>query len=329
MMSSTLKQATCKAHPVQGLVCAHGYYDAEYKTLPVESVFVSIGALESVVTFTLSTTVNRPLIRFLGDDLPVEWYERMTSFVDRVLALFSLTGSYTIDVEQNFQSSIGVGSSAAVYAALTKSIVDAVGKKLTIRELSGLARLGSYSAAAAIVGNVSVIRTGDSYADNVAEVICLGEDFPCHILVLPVSGEKRSEEIHADILSSPFYEVWLQRAKALSKEVVSLVSAGRIDELGSRVEPYIYENYATICTGSMNLLSWKPETVRRIELLRDFRVASGASFFISMNSGPAVFVYVKPEDTPTLLSYLEEAGVECVVSSVGSAALLLQSNVSP
>ena len=319
MATSTVKQATCKAHPVQGLVCAHGYKDTQLKTLPVESVFVSISVLEALVTFTWSTTSDPSVIKFLGQDLPVKWHERMTCFVNRIMAMFSLTGSYRIDIEQNFASGIGVGSSAAVYAALTKSIVNAAGIEVSNRELSALARLGSYSAAAAIVGNVSVIRTGTSHADSVAEVICLAENFPYRLLVLPVGGEKLSEEIHADIISSPFYEVWLRRAKALSKDVVSMLSTGKIDALGSKVEAYIYENYAAICTGSMNLLSWKAETLQRLELLRNFRVASGLTFFISMNSGPAVFVYVEPDHAPIIISYLKEAKVECLVSDVGGA----------
>jgi phosphomevalonate decarboxylase len=320
-------KATCIAHPVQGLVCAHGYKDPEEHTLPVETVFVSIGALQASVSFTYLTGADfRPVMRFGGREISDDWYNRMMVFVNRILKLLGVNGSYIIDIQQNFQSGIGIGSSGAVYAALTKSIVHAIGKQLPIRAISGLARLGSYSASAAIVGNVNVIRTADFPSDNVAEVIYPGKDFPYSLIILPVDGEKRSEDIHADIVSSPFYSVWLQRAQALSEEVISLILTGRIGEVGPKVEPYIYENYAAICTGSMNLLTWKSETLRRLELLRDLRTKLGIHFFISMNSGPAVFVYIKLEDQDFLLSYLAKSGIEYIVSHIGGPALLLQSS---
>jgi phosphomevalonate decarboxylase len=321
-------KSTAKAHPVQGLVCAHGYKNSKLRTLPVESIFISLDVFETTVNFTFLETKSRPItpeIKMNGLPASQSSYKRMTAFFNRVFEILKISGSYTVDIFQNFPLATGIGSSASIYAALTVSIVNAVKKELSLKELSALARLGSYSAASSIVGNISIIRSSDHHEENIAELLCKKESFPYSILVLPVEGDKRSEEIHEDMVKSPFYSEWLKCAKETSRKLETLISKKQFDKIGPIAERYIYNNFAAISTGSRNILSWNGGTLKRIILLRKLRSELESSFFISTNSGPAVFVYTKPEEQKKIEEALANMGIECIPNEIGGAASTISS----
>ncbi|MCX6580787.1 MAG: hypothetical protein NT166_11470 [Candidatus Aminicenantes bacterium] len=307
-------KVSARAHPVQGLLCAHGYKDADQKTLPVESIFVSLKSFHTDVGFSFSDTIS---IQMKGRHVSDDAYERMTGFVGRIFKKLGIKSSYSIDIEPHVPLAQGIGSSASIYAALTKCIVTITGKIFPDKELSALARLGSHSAAASIIGNVSIISGGEY-----AELLCQGEAFPFKILVLPVEGEKRTEEIHEDMPQSPFYSVWLECARASSLKLKELILKKKFDEIGPIAEKYIHNNFAAISTGPRNILTWNAETFRRIILLKKIRSELNGEFFISTNSGPAVFVYTRSGEE-TLMKKLKEMDIECHLSEVGGPAALI------
>lgn len=316
--------ATARANAVQGLLCAHGYRDRTARTLPVTSLFVSIDSLHATVDFQFDPDSNAEPVVALGyQPLSNDWFNRITAFTTTLLNAYGFVGSYRIFIDQNFPSGIGVGSSAAVYAALTLSVTSALRLEVTQDRLSSMARRGSYSAAAAITGHVSAVSTAKSSTANFGKIVCRNVDFPYKLVVLPVAGEKKSEEIHEDIISSPFYDQWLQAAKRLSAHLRELIRGDKFDEIGKAVESYVYLNYATISTGRRNLMPWAPETLSLLSRLRNAREKKNLDFFISMNSGPAIFLYFKPREERKLLVALETLKVEYIISDIGGSATRL------
>lgn len=77
--------ATCVAHPVQGLVCAHGYADAGLKSLPVESVFAAIEAFETSVRFTLQKAGKPIAISCNGRPVSPDWSASIRAFISQSL----------------------------------------------------------------------------------------------------------------------------------------------------------------------------------------------------------------------------------------------------
>jgi phosphomevalonate decarboxylase len=314
-----MRKIRAKAHPVQGLLCAHGYKDVEQKTLPVESLFTSLEAFHTVVEFTLVDDESiKPVINMKGHDVSDDAYQRITGFVKRIFEILKIRSSYSLDIELNFPLAVGIGSSASIFAAITRCIVSFTGKKLPGKEISVLARLGSHSAAASILGNISIIKKG-----KYAEVLCQAGSFPYKILVLPVEGKKRSEELHEDMPHSPFYSSWLKFARKTSSSLSTLISGKRFNEIGPIAERYIHTNFAAISTGPRNILTWNHETFRRVILLRELRTELNGTFFISTNSGPALFVYAEHEELEILKEKLKELQIESVMSDVGGPASLL------
>ena len=323
-MNATISEegVSSVAHPVQGLVCVHGYTDTALRTLPAPGVFASIEAF--TVTIKLRTLQNSnasPVIRQCGNALPTNWESRMREFISIIFGRFNVQHSCIVDIEQNFDSAIGLGSSAAIYAALTVALTYSLQKELSTTELSLLARLGSYSAAASITGNISRIDVSDRAEENYSKVICDKDVFPYRIIVLPVSGKKESEQIHSEIVKSPYYSTWLSRAQLISERVSADFRKGLFSAAGNLIESFIFDNQAAISTGPNNLVLWSGHTLQRILILRRLRIERDLSFFISMNSGPAVFIYALPDELPTILEELNNAGIDYVISNIGGAAI--------
>lgn len=315
-----------RAHPVQGILCAHGYRNATERTLPVEAIFVAIRAYEVRATCEIVDSARAKLELYSnGKTLEGAAKERMAEFIGR------LNTSYwpchlKIDLRQNFASQIGIGSSAAVFASVGCALCSIESQPIQERRLSAVARLGSYSAAAAVTGNVSVIRVREEAEENLGEVLCPSHEFPFRLLVVPIHGSKHSEDIHADIVRSRYYATWKAAAQATSTEMVRSIQARDWESVGQLAENYIFENLSAICTGPRRLMPWVPDTFRVLQHLRDFRATEGLNFFISTNSGPAVFVYANPGEAPTICRELKRLGMDPVESDVGGKACLLESS---
>lgn len=319
-------KAKSRGHALQGLVCAHGYRSRRSRTLPLEGVFVALDAfhVDATVEFLPSTRSRIVEAHSNGRELEGDARGRIERFLLEFEKRHECRGDWKISLRPNFPASIGIGSSAAVYSSVAVAAAAAASLNCSARELSSLARLGSYSAAAAVTGNVSVIRSSAEAEQNVGEVICSAEAWPFQVVVIPIQGYKLSEEIHAEVVCSTFYDTWLKATRKTTAALIGAVKRGEFGRIGTAAERHIFNNMAVISTGPSSLISWTPETLRAIANLREIRRTLGSEMFISMNSGPAVFAYLRVEDFPGVADGMERQGFDVRLSRVGQGARLLE-----
>ena len=287
------------AHPVQGMICAHGYQNERLRTLPVEAVFCAVGALELTVTASFDDAGPTSL-----PPLPDEERLRLATYL-RELRLMGLRTPSRISIEHNLVPAIGLGSSAALYAAIAASVWYASGRSADdTAGLSASARLGSYSAGSAVLGGVSRIRTGTSHQEAYGDLLLTKDEIPLAMIVLrgnDVDRAKRtSSELHHDIVLSPYYERWSEIASKASSDLVALLRRRDFDNLRSILEPYMFANAAALATGPNLKMTWSPSTSDLVHLLRELRAAGEIDCAIAMNSGPAVFAYVQPDQASAI-----------------------------
>lgn len=318
-------QSISIAHPIQGLLCAHGYKIKELKILPVQTIYVALSCFHTQVKFSLIDD-NRSSKNVYSNnhEIKSEEKERIINFTQRVLERFNCKHSFNIEISQNFPVGIGIGSSSSLFASLTYSIINALGVSLSLKEISSIARLGSNSAAASVLGNVSIVLTGNEHHQSHAQILCNKEDFPFRIIVLPIVGEKSSESIHSDIVLSPYYSYWLKRTKKRSSALEKLLKRKDFNKIADLIETYIYEHFATIITGPSHIVPWSEKTISKIMLLRKIRVEEQLNFFISMNSGPAVFIYYYNDLHDKIINVLNTLNLRYVISDIGGCVDLVE-----
>jgi diphosphomevalonate decarboxylase len=211
-----------------------GVRDAE-RVLPYNSsISVTLGGMRSRtrVRFDPSLRDDRVLLnRAEASGGPRAAVVRM---LDRVRERAGLASRADVVSENNFPTASGLASSASGFAALAGAASAAAGLRLSDRELSRLARLGSGSASRSVFGGFVLWRAGvradgeDCYArtlyearhwPSLVDVVALVEN-------APVKAVRSAEAMQSTVRTSPDYP---GRLEALPGRIDRIVRA-----IGSR-----------------------------------------------------------------------------------------------
>src|SRR6056297_1981134 len=189
-------KATAKAHPIQGLVKYHGMRDEELRLPYHDSISVCTAPSHSKTTaeFDPSLTADRYVID--GEQVTGRGAERIEAVVDHVRDLAGIDHHVRFESENNFPTNIGFGSSSSGFAAAARALVAAADLDMTLPEISTVARRGSSSAARAVTGAFSHLRTGLNDADCRSERIETELEDDLRIVAAHVPAYKETEAAH-------------------------------------------------------------------------------------------------------------------------------------
>jgi mevalonate pyrophosphate decarboxylase len=304
-----LSEATAQAHPVQGLICVHGYSDPQEHLLPVEGLFMALDAFTATAT-VISRTRRAPIDippKFVSNSaVRAEDSARIQTFVAKAQAILATPPIVEVRVEHDLGAGFGLGSSAAVFAALTRAMHALSDRKPSQAELACLARRGSYSAAASFVGGLARIAPGGDIA-----VLSIPDSWRLETLIFPVAPrsvatEKASSRIHTDVIGSPYYGVWKTLAGEAAHETAAALGRQDFAEFRNVIEKYVLRNLAVIMTGEDSEIPWEAGTLEHFHRLRDLRTEIGGDFGVSANSGPSVFAFAGRPSIEQLISALAD-----------------------
>lgn len=309
------------AYPTQGLICFHGFKNENMKIYPVDVIYSTLEAFCTKTTIEFSESYDYNQILINGQEPDKREISRVDSFVNLFRKQYKINENYRIESENNFQSNIGLGSSASGFAALTLAINAALGLNLNMKELSIWARKGTVSAAASVVGGVSVLKTGTSDKDAYAYQLLNTEQFPYKIAIALIENYKRTEYLHQEAPTSPFYKLGIKITKEISDNLRSALLENNLKQIRKLTERYLFINYAILSTGDNNVLLWKPATIKLlIELKRLCNENNNINMFFSMSSGAVVFIYVAPDELHVITQLLENTNIPYRVSELGCNA---------
>ena len=134
-------QSISIAHPIQGLLCAHGYEIEELRILPVQTIYAALSCFHTQVKFSLvDDNRSSKNVSCNSHEIRTDEKHRIIDFTQRVLESFGCNDSFNIEISQNFPVAIGIGSSSSLFASLTNSIINALGVSLSLTEISSIAR---------------------------------------------------------------------------------------------------------------------------------------------------------------------------------------------
>jgi mevalonate pyrophosphate decarboxylase len=330
---------SAEAKAVQGLICVHGFSDSERRILPVDGIFAALNELSVRVhaRFDKAGAKGSPIAvvsNTLLLDAEIERVRRFARFAVDRLRIRRPVGE--VRIEHDLVRGWGVGSSGAVFGALTAALAAASDYPLSSEQGSALARMGSYSAAASFVGGVSVIRSGQSRKRDGPRALPLALDnLPeINVMVVPIApdrnaGPKSSKAIHADVVHSPYYRTWKRLVRRAVRSAEASIARGDLGSLARISEEYVFQNLAVMSTGRENLFPWTGGTVSCLHYLRALRRQVELPFSVSINSGPSVFVYGSAQALEQVMSDLLTIGPTFLIdtpliSGIGSGATVSQ-----
>lgn len=318
-------KATARAHPIQGIVKYHGMRDEDLR-LPYHDS-ISVCTAPSNTTTTVAFEPDRGEDSYVVDGEVVDGSgaDRIRKVVDEVRERAGVDHRVQVESVNNFQSNIGLGSSASGFAALARAATEAAGLDLSLPEISTIARRGSASAARAVTGGFSDLHTGLNDEDCRSERLDVPKEFvdDLRIVIAKVPSYKETGHAHAEAAESHMFEARLSHIHAQLAEARDALREGDFERVFETAEHDSLSLAATTMTGPSGWVYWKPDTIEVFDAVRDLRSDEGVPVYFSTDTGATVYVNTRAEYADEVEAAIADCGVETDVWEVGGPAEIL------
>ncbi|MBI4999258.1 diphosphomevalonate decarboxylase [Candidatus Gottesmanbacteria bacterium] len=208
----------------------------------------------------------------------------------------------------SFPSGVGIASSASGFAALTLAATVALGLKLSERQLSILARLGSGSACRSVPDGFVEWKKGESSQTSYALSLAPEDFWDLRDIVVIVSLKKKKTSSlsgHAAALTSPYFK---ERLKNLPKRILKVkeaIESKDICLLGETSEEEAIDLHIIAMTSKPPIFYWEGKTLEIIKRVKEWR-EEGLAVYFTIDAGPNVHLICQGKDEEKVLKKLKE-----------------------
>ncbi|MFN3909299.1 MAG: diphosphomevalonate decarboxylase [Flavobacterium sp.] len=287
------------------------------------------------ISFTLNHCKTITEITFLKKDNPNDfsfdfWFEgaakpdfhpKIQQFLERIERYVPVLKCYqlTIKSENTFPHSSGIASSASAMAAMSAVIIS-FEKTLCINKsedfwlakASFLARLGSGSACRSIQGPLMIWgesemeSTSDEFAVVHDAIHPIFQDFQDTILLVD-KGEKQVSSTlgHGLMNGHPFAENRFAQAHQNLKSITQAMQEGDLETFIALVESEALTLHAMMMTSQPYFILMKPNTLRVIEEIWNFRKETNIPVCFTLDAGANVHVLYPKQNQPEVLTFIK------------------------
>jgi phosphomevalonate decarboxylase len=317
-----LLKATAVAHPIQGLIKYHGLKRPEQRIPYHDSISVCIEALTTMTTVEASNELAGNEIIINGKVPFGNDRQRVEKVLNILKRRARFLGGFKIVSENSLKTGKGLGFSASGFAALGLAASEALGLHLDMIELSEIVRLGAGSSTRSLVGGFAIwyaSKNGKSYAEQLRT----DRDMDFCMVIVPIVSDVKTDEAHAEVLSSPLFKARLKNIGYLLGEMKEAIRNSDTATIGRLAEEDTLSLHAITMTGKSHMVLWEPETVQIIREVTRMR-SEGIPAWYSMDTGPSVFVNTYRKNSEEVAERLHQIGFRnAIVSDVGRKTLLI------
>ena len=283
--------------------------------------------------FTRTTVSFQPSLPY--DELIINGHEvmgaglhRISYILDIIRGMANIHERAEVISENNFPSGAGIASSASAFAALALAGSKAAGLKLSLPELSRLARRGSGSAARSIPAGFVEWQAGTGDEDSFAFSIAPPDHWKlvdCVAIVSAAHKKTGSTEGHGVAWTSP-----LQAARVADAPRRLDICRKAILERDFNAFAFIVEldsdmMHAVMMTSTPALHYWKPASLDAMNCVRQWRM-DGIPVCYTVDAGPNIHVLCPETEAHIVEKQLREVkGVQDVlVARPGGPARIVE-----
>ncbi|WP_226005688.1 phosphomevalonate decarboxylase MvaD [Natrinema salinisoli] len=319
-------KATAMAHPIQGLVKYHGMRD-EIERLPYHDS-ISVCTAPSHTRTTVEFSMDHEDDTFIvdGEELEGRAHERVEAVVEK--ARSKSDAAHTVypvrlESENSFPTNVGLGSSSSGFAAAAMALAEAAELDATKQEISTIARVGSASAARAVTGAFSHLRTGMNDEDCRSERIPSNLHEDLKIVVGLVPYHKDTDDAHREAADSHMFQA---RNAHIHEQIAKMRDSLRNDDFEGVFERAEHDSLslaATTMTGPSGWVYWQPATLAVFNTVRELREEEDIPVYFSTDTGASVYVNTTEEHAEEVEEAVSDCGVSTTTWDVGGPAKLL------
>lgn len=320
-------KATAVAHPIQGLVKYHGMRDHDRRYPYHDSISVCTAPSQTVTTVAFDDSLDDDHIVIEGERLVGADAARVRTVIDAARAGTEFAEvPVRFESESTFPTNVGLGSSSSGMAAAAVATDGAAGGDRSLAELSGIARLGSASAARSVTGGFSLLPGGDDDATCQSTRLETPLEDELRIVAAVVEAYKETGDAHREAPQSHMFEARLAHVHDQLAAVRRGLRAGDFETVFSRAEADSLSLAATTMTGPEGWIYWRPTTLRIFDEVRRLRREEGLPAYFSTDTGATVYVNTTRAVADQVADAIGSIGIDDVrVWSVGGPARLDES----
>lgn len=304
-------KASAIAYPIQGLVKYHGLRDPVRRIPYHASISLCTGPIHSHTT--VEVLDGGPCEAVLdGKVVTGRAMERLRVVLDAVREAAGDERPFRMESRNDFPQFVGLGSSSSGFAALALAGAAAYGWKADATRLSEVARLGAGSASRSVTGGISewVVQAERSFSHLLAPP----EELDDWRIVVPlVQHEEPTENVHAQVLSSPFFEARNAYIPGALAAMHKAVATRRVQDIAPIAERDTLNLHAVTMTSANGHITWRPPTLEVMERVRQLR-QDGVEVWFSIDTGATAYLNTTAKD---------EARVASAVRDIPGVARLL------
>ncbi len=293
-----------------------------------DSVSMNLSAAHTTTTVEFIPDLAKDEVRINGEPAIGREQERVSRHLDRIASYLSVDRVRAkVESKNSFPTASGIASSASGFAALTLAAAVALGKQLSEKEISILARQGSGSACRSIPGGFVKWQKGSNNEDSFAFSLYPADYWKLHdFIVIFDQGKKKilSSEGHELAATSPLLPSRLAYLPNMTREIEQALVDKDFTKLGSITEADTMSMHAIMLTSQQALLYWEPETVVLMRQVYEWR-QSGLEVYFTIDAGSSVHVICQENDALELQEKLSFfAGAKQIIVNVPSGGTRLK-----
>jgi diphosphomevalonate decarboxylase len=255
--------------------------------------------------------------KFKEDVIKIDGIVSVGSEKDRVVTQLDLIRKISgksryaeVVSDNNFPKASGIASSASGFAALTLAASLSAGLKLSKKDLSILARLGSGSACRSIPDGFVEWKEGSVSKDSYACSLYPADYWNiCDAIAIIGQTSKKvsSTEGHMLAQSSPFYRTRILGMLSKVREIKLALKNKDFTKFGEILEAEAINMHTVMMTSNPALYYWLPKTLEIILNVGDWR-KKGIEAYFTIDAGPNVHIICEEKNANKLESNLSKLG---------------------
>lgn len=290
------------------------------------SLSMNLSEVFTITRVRFNNKLKRDTVHIDGKPAKEEDKHRVITHVNRIRRLGKIEAPVEVESNNNFPSGTGMASSASGFAALTMAATAAANLKLSEKQLSILARLGSGSACRSIPDGFVEWKMGKNSDDSYAVSIFPPNHWKIRDAIAVVGENTKkvsSTEGHALSESSPFFRARIKGIKQKEIDMKKAIRDKNFVEFGEILEAEAVNMHAVMMTSTPALYYWTPETLRVMFAVQDWR-DEGIRCYFTIDAGPNVHVICPVENVNVIQRKLRlTSGVNQVIVNTPAAGARL------
>ncbi|MCK5815439.1 MAG: diphosphomevalonate decarboxylase [Flavobacteriaceae bacterium] len=333
------------------------YWGKEDPQIPKNtSISFTLDACHTITTLSFIRNVTSTVVEKSHPNFDIYFEgKKKEDFKPKIASFFKRIEEYCpylnyfefkIESENSFPHSSGIASSASGMSALAlcvmsleKELVPTISDEYFYKKASFLARLGSGSACRSVKGEIvvwgehkEIERSSNLYGvEFSSEVHSNFKNYQDTILLVDKGEKQVSSTLGHNLMNGhPFAENRFQQAEENISKIKAVLKSGDLKTFVSLVESEALTLHAMMMTSNPYFILMKPNTLKIINKIWEFRKATDSNVCFTLDAGANVHLLFPESEKGAVNNFvLKELAQFCqnnqyIYDQVGSGAKLIQ-----